>query len=143
MKRDGFTKFRISFYNCHRYSSTEGKYVLLIIISPCIFFFADITIPPSPVNVSVNSVADFTCNGVANGLTWEANKKQLDNSEGVFIQTVLVQNILISTLRIPVSSTDNATNITCTAISLHPLAKDQSDPVLMMVQGKIYIYRQL
>ena len=105
------------------------------IISPRNFFHADITIPPRPVNISVNSVVEFTCTAVANGFTWEANQKQLDNGEGIFITSVLVQNILISTLRMAVSSTDNATNITCTAISLEPFTKDQSNPVLLLVQG--------
>ena len=46
------------------------------------------------------------------------------------------QSIRMSTLRVPVSSVDDATNITCTAIKNSPLSSDESAPALLQVQGK-------
>ena len=63
---------------------------------------------------------------------------QLDSREGIIIFTVPVNkamNIRTSIIRMTVSSTDNATNITCTAISQFPPSSDISDPALLLVQG--------
>ena len=100
--------------------------------------FTDITEPPQSVNVSINGVAEFTCTAIATSITWTANGQQLSNIDGVSIATVAVdktRNIRISTLRIPVSSTDDATNITCHAIVLTPISSVESSPVLLLVQG--------
>ena len=64
--------------------------------------------------------------------------KLMDNNEEVVIANVPVnemQNLRMSTLRILVTSTDNATNITCVVVSLNPFTNDESDPVLLLVQG--------
>ena len=53
--------------------------------------------------------------------TWQANGRQIDDGEGVDIKTETVkeaQNICMSTLKLTVTSTDNATNITCYVVSL-------------------------
>ena len=99
---------------------------------------ADITVPPRPVNISLNSVAEFTCTAVANGFAWKANGQQLDNEDEVAILNAPVNellNIRISTLRVLVTSTDNDTNITCVVVSLNPFTSDESDSVLLLVQG--------
>ena len=96
---------------------------------------ADITIPPRAVNVSINGVAEFTCTAVANSFAWEANGQQRDNEKGIVITSVLVNEVHISTFRMTVSSTDNATNITCIAFRLTPLSSDVSNPALLLVQG--------
>ena len=83
-------------------------------------------------------MVEFTCTAVANGFAWEANGQQLDSNEVVAIANVPVnemQNLRMSTLRILVTSTDNATNITCIVVSLNPFTNDESDPVLLLVQG--------
>ena len=83
-------------------------------------------------------MVEFTCTAVTNGFAWEANGQQLDNNEEVVIATVpvnVVQNLRMSTLRILVTSSDNATNITCVVVSLSPFTSDESDPVLLLVQG--------
>ena len=89
-------------------------------------FCTDIIIPPRAVNASINGVAEFTCTGVANSFTWEANGLQLDNGPGVVIQPIIpvneTLNIRMSIFRIAVVSIKNATNITCTAFRSFPLS---------------------
>ena len=102
---------------------------------------ADIITPPRAVNVSANTVVVFTCTAVANSFTWQANGGQIDedNDETIVITTTLLNstlNLRMSTLELTVSSTNDATNITCTAISELPsLTSDESAPVLLLVQG--------
>ena len=86
-------------------------------------------------------MAEFTCTAVANSFTWALypNGQQIDEGEGVDIKTVKVNgslNIRMSTLRLTVISTDNTTNIICTAYTLSPSSID-SDPVLLQVQGRV------
>ena len=97
---------------------------------------AGITIPPRAVNVSINGVAEFTCTAVANSFAWEANGKQRDNEQDIIITSVVINEVHTSTFRMKVSSTDNATNISCIAFLLTPLSSDGSSPVLLLVQGK-------
>ena len=80
-------------------------------------------------------MAEFTCTAVGTSLFWRANGIEIDEEMGTTLTTVLVdgtEGIRRSTLR---TSTDNAANITCTAISASPLASDESDPALLLVQG--------
>ena len=69
---------------------------------------------------------------------------QLDSGrKGVTISTAAVNkttSIRTSTVRMTVSSTDNAKNITCTAISRSsPPTIDSSDPALLFVQGIVQV----
>ena len=83
-------------------------------------------------------MAVFTCTAVGNSLFWRANGIEIDEEMGTTLTIVLVdgtEGVRRSTLRMSVSSTDNAANITCTAISVSPLSSDESDPVLLLVQG--------
>ena len=80
----------------------------------------------------------FNCTGVGNSLFWRANGIEIDEEMGITLTTVLIdvtEGIRRSTLRMTVSSTDNAANITCTALSVSPLSSDESDPTLLLVQG--------
>ena len=103
----------------------------------------DITIPPRAVNVSVNGAAVFNCTAVGNSFIWRANGIEIDEGMGTILMQVLVdgtEGIRRSTLRVSVSSTDNAANITCVAISSSPLSIDKSDPVLLLVQGILLFF---
>ena len=85
-------------------------------------------------------MAVFTCTAVCNSIIWHGNGQQIDEDDDgeIVITTPLLnstQNIRMSTLELPVSSTDDATNITCTAISDSPLTLIESAPVLLLVQG--------
>ena len=114
--------------------------IIIVSSHPLIIIIVDITIPPQLVIVPIGTVVEFTCTAVANSFTWQANGQQLDNGRGVFIMPVAVneaQNIRMSTLRLTVSSIDDATNITCTAISLSPFSKVVSNPAPLIVQGRI------
>ena len=99
-------------------------------------FLSVVTVPPKSVNISLNSVAEFDCTGVAAIFTWNINGVQVISSNDLQIITVNVaQGILMSTLRMTVSST-NALNITCEAIKQPPsLSKNESQPALLLVQG--------
>ena len=100
---------------------------------------ADITIPPQSVNISINGVAEFNCTAVANAFSWRANGQEIISGKGFVITYVfLALYIRMSTLRMMVSSTDNATNITCLVISLSPFSFDISDPALLLVQGSYF-----
>ena len=94
-------------------------------------------------------MAEFNCTAVANSFAWFANGQQIDNGdEGVSIATVAVdgtQNIRISTLILTVSSTDNATNITCHVVLLTPISISSvdSNPALLLVQGIVLRWRVL
>ena len=80
----------------------------------------------------------FTCTAVGNSFVWRANGIEIDEDTGTILMLVLVdgtEGIRRSTLRMSVSSTNNAANITCIVISLSPFSTDESDPVLLLVQG--------
>ena len=87
-------------------------------------------------------MAEFTCTAVANSFTWALypNGQQINEEEGVDITTTTVNgalNIRMSTLRVAVTSIDDAANIICTAFTLSPLSGIDSDPVLLQVQGRV------
>ena len=106
-------------------------------------FILDITIPPKSVNISLNGEAKFNCTGIGNTFFWKANGTQLSNGKKYFITIVPllvdeVQGLRMSMLRVKVASTDNATNITCTAIKLDPFSiSNESEPALLLVQRYI------
>ena len=76
-----------------------------------------------------------------NTFFWKANGTELSNGEKYFLTLVPllldeVQGLRMSTLRVTVASTDNATNITCTVIKLNPFSiSNESKPALLLVQG--------
>ena len=104
---------------------------------------AGIIIPPHSVNVSLNEVAEFNCTALhASTFFWLANNQTILNSNGIEISPVILvgaesEGIRMSILRVAVSSIDNATNITCSAVTLSPFTKNESDPALLLVQGII------
>ena len=104
-----------------------------------IFIYADITIPPHSLNVSLNEVAEFNCTAFANTFLWIANNQSIVINNGIEISPVIpvdeAINLRMSKLRVPVSAIDNATNITCSAVILDPLTIDESEPALLLVQG--------
>ena len=105
------------------------------------YFIADITIPPQAVNVSVNGVAEFNCTAVADTCVWKANEDKIDEREGVKINlTSIMPNsttIRLCLLKLTVTSTDNATNISCTAVKRSPFTNVKSPSVLLHVQGSL------
>ena len=86
---------------------------------------------------------EFNCTGVASGFVWESNGMEVIN-DGIrtlishAISVDAANGIRMSTLRMKVSSTDNATNITCTALKSSPLSSNRSAPALLLVQGNYY-----
>ena len=84
-------------------------------------------------------MAEFICTAVGNTITWRANGQQIDEGEKVDITTVIVNNALnirMSTLRLTVSATDNAVNITCFAVSFSPgFTLIESNPAILLIQG--------
>ena len=119
------------------------KYIIPIKHDAALPACADVTIPPRSVNISLNGVAEFNCTGVASGFVWESNGMEVIN-DGIrtlishAISVDAANGIRMSTLRMKVSSTDNATNITCTALKSSPLSSNRSAPALLLVQGNYY-----
>ena len=71
-------------------------------------------------------------------MIWKSNGQQMQNGDpGVVITPTqkLPNNIRMATLKLTVTSTDNATNITCIAYSLSPKLSVKSGPALLLVQG--------
>ena len=101
--------------------------------------FADIIVPPQPVNTSINEVAGFNCTAIANVIIWKANGITLQdtNQIEIFETANALQGIYMSVLTMSVSSVDNATNITCIAATIKNsmTAVNESKPVLLLVQG--------
>ena len=99
--------------------------------------FADIIVPPQPVNTSINEVAEFNCTAIANVIIWKANGKTLQdtNQIEIFDTVNASQGKSMSSLTISVSSVDNATNITCTAATVNNPTVNESKPVVLLVQG--------
>ena len=111
-------------------------------------YSVDITISPKSVNISLNGEAEFNCTGIGNTFFWKANGTELSNGEKYFLTLVPllldeVQGLRMSMLRVTVTSTDNATNITCTVIKLSPFSiSNESKPALLLVQGiSLRLYR--
>ena len=83
-------------------------------------------------------MAEFNCTGVASSFIWKANGTVLTSNElEIFVSQLIAveQDFRISTLKIKVSSVENATKITCSAVSLDPFTTDESEPALLLVQG--------
>ena len=105
----------------------------------------DVTSPPQSVNISLNGDAEFNCTGVASDFVWKANGLEVkdDGTARALISQVISvdasNGIKMSTLRMKVNSTDDATNITCTALKLTPLSSDKSAPALLLVQGDAWL----
>ena len=104
-------------------------------------YFTDITVPPRAVNSSINEFVEFKCTAVANEIYWGKNGLQLQNgTNGVYISPTLAVNsqedIRTSTLKIMVTSTDDAGNITCYAYAytIQSLSIENST-ALLLVQG--------
>ena len=113
-----------------------------IILNTSVFYTcADITIPPRAVNVSISGAAEFTCTAIATAFIWEANRVGIDEGNEIAVTTIVLnkaQDLRMSTLRIVVSSSSyNAVNITCIAVSLSPFTSEESDPALLLVQGYV------
>ena len=107
--------------------------------APCMLF-ADIIVPPQPVNTSINEVAELNCTAIANAIIWKANGITLQDTNQIQIfETINAsQGIYMSTLTISVSSVDDATNITCIATTVKNsmiTAVNESKPVELLVQG--------
>ena len=109
-------------------------------------YFLDILIPPKSVNVSLVGVAEFNCTGIADDFIWKINGVDVVSNGDSLIQTPTTtlneaQGIRMSTLRVTDLSTDNATNVTCTAVVESPLSSDKSVPALLMIQGIIHLIK--
>ena len=88
--------------------------------------------------VSINDTAEFTCVIVGSGCAWKRNGAIIDEVKAIIdIGFMSLPNTTYKQciLRIVVNSTDNATNITCTAIARKPVdTMVTSSPALLLVQ---------
>ena len=137
----------MGFYGCH--ASLRGLWLHMYkcgICNPhrCLTYFLDILIPPKSVNVSLLGVAEFNCTGIATDFIWKIDGVDVISNGDSLIKTPATtlneaQDIRMSTLRVTDFSTDNTTNVTCTAVVVSPLSSDESEPALLMIQGIIQL----
>ena len=110
-----------------------------------LYYFTDITVPPRAVNASVNELAQFNCTAVTNEITWYRNGYQLhvhNGTNGVYISPTLAVNsqkdIRNSTLKIMVTSTADAGNITC-RVYIQKSKSQENSTALLLVQGMDFL----
>ena len=92
---------------------------------------------PRSVNVSLSSVARFTCEGRGDILLWTINGlAENHNNRGqlVLTQTNATTGLLMSMIEIPANPANNDIRIVCTAIGT-PF-NDMSDTAILRIQGK-------
>ena len=103
------------------------------------------------VNISLNKVAEFTCIGIGNFISWDINGKPLDDSRAGFDQMVITlnqtQGLRKSTLIAVALLENNNTNLSCLVVSVSLSLYLISEPALFHIQGNfnlqmslIYIY---
>ena len=107
------------------------------------FCFAEIVTHPRSLNVSLGSLARFTCEGRGNTLLWRINglaANHYDNTERGPINVSTSANsttgLFMSLIEIPAKFTNNNISIVCTAFGGAGGTNDDSEPVVLRIQGK-------
>ena len=101
------------------------------------FFFFYIVTPqfvtkPTSVNVTLGSIATFSCSVNTGRVIWQVNGSQLSELNEPDISETLAQNILF--LHIPATEECNNTVVVCSAAII--VGEDvYSDPAVLRVQG--------
>ena len=100
---------------------------------------ADITESPLSVNISLNKVAEFTCIGIGNFISWDINGKPLDDDTAGFDQMIVTlnqtQGLRKSTLTVVALLENNNTNLSCIVVSVSLSLYFISEPALFRIQG--------
>ena len=111
----------------------------MIIILP---YFTDITVHPQSVNTTLNSTVNFTCEGVADTITFRVNDTSADNEEVInkgFTQQseeLLSGGIKRRVLIVEALEDNNNTNISCRVIDSQIV---YSDIAVLRIQGELIL----
>ena len=105
-----------------------------------------ILVHPLPVNTTVNSrQGNFTCIGRADFINFRVNNIPADDTiianKGFHQHNIELLNNTIRRRVLLVDPTEgnNNTNISCIAINTSPLSKDNSNTVLLLIQGIYHV----
>ena len=99
-----------------------------------VFQFVELLHSPQSVNVSLNEVAEFNCTANSDNIVWRTNGVDVNSGQILFIE--IAQSIYLSTMKSNALASLDNTNITCTAVKLTPPSSNESEPALLLVQGK-------
>ena len=108
---------------------------------PSINVFAEIVTDPRSLNVTLGSLARFTCEGRGLTLLWNVNGltvSHVDNeNRGIQLeatQTNATTGVFTSVIQIPANTVNNDIRIACTAFGI--MYNDMSDTAILRIQGK-------
>ena len=109
------------------------------ILTITILFYLDIILQPVSVNTTLNSIVIFTCEAIADELTFRVNNKPANDedvmSKGFTALTSSTGGTLRGELQAIAYDFNNNTNIRCRALSDNPLAVLLSNTAVLMIQG--------
>lgn len=106
----------------------------------------DITVSPVSINATLNSTVTFTCEAVADEITF-----LVDNTQAIiniiknrgFTQRITGIGTVTGLLNATAYQENNATNVECRAITLnssfHVIADIYSPKVVLLIQGKLIV----
>ena len=99
----------------------------------------DITVQPVSINTTLNSTVTFTCEAIADELTFRVNKEAATDapvmSKGFAVTTNNDGGYRTAELQATAYSYNNNTNITCRAITDVPLTSVSSNIAVLLIQG--------
>ena len=105
--------------------------------------FAEIVTHPRSLNVSLGSLARFTCEGRGNVLLWRINglaENHYDNTDRGPIEVTTEPNsttgLFMSLIEIPAKFTNNNISIVCTAFGGPGGTNSDSETAVLRIQGK-------
>ena len=100
----------------------------------------DITIQPVSINATLNSTVIFTCEAIADELTFRVNGEQANHEEVKnkgFSASIRVNGTRTGKLEAIAYDFNNNTNITCRASNDDPATVVRSDEALLLIQGSV------
>ena len=107
------------------------------------FCFAEIVTHPRSLNVSLGSLARFTCEGRGSVLLWRINGLAEDHNDNkdrgpIKVKTMLnsTTGLIMSLIEIPANFTNNNITIVCTALGGTGGTTSDSDTAILRIQGK-------
>ena len=105
------------------------------------FCFAEIVTHPRSLNVSLGSLARFTCEGRGIRLQWSINglaENHYDNKDRGSKVTMLnsTTGLIMSLIEIPANFTNNNITIVCTAFGGTGGTTSDSETAVLRIQGK-------
>ena len=122
-----------------QFVSSAGKSHCKFQLCVIVHAFTDITVQPVSINTTLNSTVIFTCEAIADELTFRVNNESATDTnvtdKGFSVITNNRGGYRIGKLQAIAYNFNNNTNITCRAITDQPLTLVFSNTAVLLIQG--------